>query len=372
MKNYFVPIDGADTIGASSYYLEVDNNKILFDCGSRNSGLEKYPRFDVLYEYMNTPKEIDMVVLSHAHFDHIGALPYVSDMTSESTVFLSTKTTRKLSELQLLGMDRTCIRREAERIKKVKRIKAEKALDKIREIPIMEKQKFKNLDITLIPAGHMPGASMTYVETANHKVLYTGDFSFESMNDINKIRIDSLKPDILIMNATSAYKQYSFRKDYAALINQINFNIRCGKNVLVLSKCIPKHLDLFYLLNGSGINCDVYLSEKSELIANSLEEIGYSVYSDKIKGYKKNRNQPHVLFGEADKEKSYEYEVINGDLYSLHASYEDLERTIDILNPKKVFIVHSEPNCIGNNIVSDMKKKNIDIVQCQNEIMYEF
>ncbi len=372
MKNYFVPIDGADTIGASSYYLEVDDNKILLDCGSRNSGLEKYPRFDVLYEYMNTPKEIDMVVLSHAHFDHIGALSYVSDMTSDNTIFLSTKTTKKLSELQLLGMDRICTKKESERIKKVKRIKAEKALDRIREISIMEKQKFKNLDITLIPAGHMPGASMTYVETAQHKVLYTGDFSVNSMIGINKINLDSLNTDILIMNATSAYKKYSFRKDYTDLINQINFRIMCGKNVILLSNSIAKHLDLFYLLNSSGMNCDIYLSEKSELIANSLEDIGYSVYSEKIKGYKKNRNQPHILFGKADSEKNYEYEVIDGDSYSLHASYEDLERTIDILNPKKVFIVHSEPNCVGDNIVSDMRKKGIDIIQCQNEIMYEF
>lgn len=281
MKNYFVPIDGADTIGASSYYLELDGTRILLDCGSRKSGLEKYPRFDVLYDYMNTPKEIDMVVLSHAHFDHIGALPYVSDMTSDNTVFLSTKTTKKLSELQLLGMDRICRKKESERIKKVKRIKAEKALDRIRETSIMEKQKFKNLDITLIPSGHMPGASMIYVETANNKVLYTGDFSFESMNGINKIKLDSLKPDILIMNARSAYKKYNFIKNYNALINQINFNIKCGKNVLLLSNSIPKHLDLFYLLNDNDINCEVYLSENSELIANSLEDIGYNVYSEK-------------------------------------------------------------------------------------------
>lgn len=357
MGNYLVPIDGTDTIGASSYYLEVDDNKILFDCGSRNSGLEKYPRFDVLYDYMNTPKEIDMVVLSHAHYDHMGALPYVSDITSSNTTFLSTKTTKELSRLQLVGMDRICTNKESERIKTAKRIKAEQALDKIREISIMKKQKFKNAEITLIPAGHMPGASMTYVETANHKVLYTGDFSFDSMNEINKIKLDSLKPDVLIMNATSGYKKYNFTKDYTALINQINFNIRCGKNILLLSKCIPKHLDLFYLINDGDINCDVYLSKKSELIANSLEDIGYNVYSKKIKGYKKMRNQPHVLFGEADEENDYEYEVMNVDSYSLHASYEDLERMIDVLNPKKVFIVHSNPNCIGDNIISDMKKR---------------
>lgn len=371
MENFFVPIDGANRIGASSYYLCVDGNNILLDCGSRTKGMEKYPRFNKLYDYLNTPKELDIVILSHAHFDHIGSLPYVSDIVSKNTTFLSTKTTKELSRLQLLDMERVCGIKESENVRHEKRMRTEYAVDRIREIPIMKKQKFKNAEITLIPAGHMIGAVMTYIETDKHKIIYTGDFSFETKNSINNIKLDSLKPDILIMNATHGYTCYEYTKDYSDLVNEVNLYLKRGKNVLLSSGSIPKHLDLFYLINDSRIHGDVYLSPESEIIADSFESTGCKVYSTNIKGYRKHRNKPHVLIGRAD-EFLGDHEELNVDKYSLHASYNELERMIEILEPKKVFIVHSEPKDISYNIVADMKKSNVDIIQCFNEKLYEF
>lgn len=371
MKNFFLPIDGGNTIGASSYYLCADGNNILLDCGSRTSGIEKYPRFDKLYDYLDTPKELDMVVLSHAHFDHIGSLPYVSDIVSKNTIFLSTKTTKELSRLQLLDMCRGLGKIESENLIYKKRMKIEDAVDRIREIPIMKKQKFKNAEITLIPAGHMPGAAMTYIQTENHNILYTGDFSFETKNSINSIKLDSLKPDILIMNSTHGYKCYEYTKDYSDLMSEVNFYLKKGRNVLLSSGSIPKHLDLFYLINTSKINGRVYLSPESEKIADSYENIGHKVYSSNIEGYSSERIKPHVLIGKSD-EFLNDYEEINVDKYSLHASYDELQRMIEILNPKKVFIVHSQPKDISCSIVNHMKKNNVDIIQCINENLYEF
>lgn len=371
MENFFVPIDGGNTIGASSYYLCVDGNNILLDCGSRTSGLEKYPRFDKLYDYLSTPKEMDFVIISHAHFDHMGSLPYVSNMVSKNTIFLSTKTTKELSRLQLLDMNRICNKNDSENLRYEKKMKAENAINRIRNVPMTRKQKFKNVEITLIPAGHMLGAAMTYIQTSRHNILYTGDFSFETKNSINSIKLDSLKPDILIMNATHGYSSYEYTKDYSDLVNDVNFNLKKEKNVLLSSKSIPKHLDLFYLVNESRIHGDVYLSAESEIIADSFENIGNKVYSSKIKGYRKDRNKPHVLIGRADKFLG-EYEEINVDKYSLHASYDELQQMIERLNPKKVFIVHAQPKEVSYNIVSDMKKNNVDIVQCFNENLYEF
>ena len=371
MKNFFVPIDGGNTIGASSYFVNVDGNNILLDCGSRTSGVEKYPRFDKLYDCLNTPKEIDFVIISHAHFDHMGCLPYVSDMVSKSTVFLSTKTTKELSRLQLLEMNRVLGKNDSEMVRCEKQLKAENAINRIRDIPMMKKQKFKNAEITLIPAGHMLGAAMTYIQTKNHNILYTGDFSFETRSNINSIKLHSLKPDILIMNATHGYTCYEYTKDYSDLINEVNTNLQRGKNILLSSRSIPKLLDLFYLINESNISGYVYLSPETEIMADSFERIGNKVYSSKIQGYRKDRNKPHVLIGSAD-EFLGDYEEISVDKYSLHASYDELQRMIEILNPKKVFIVHTQPKDVSFNIVSDMKKNNMDIVQCFNEELYEF
>ena len=43
MNDYFIPLGGADEIGASSYFLSVDGINILLDCGARLKENELFP-----------------------------------------------------------------------------------------------------------------------------------------------------------------------------------------------------------------------------------------------------------------------------------------------------------------------------------------
>jgi len=50
------------------------NKKILLDCGMRQGGGETFARL-AEEQFPFNPKEIDAVILSHAHLDHSGMLP---------------------------------------------------------------------------------------------------------------------------------------------------------------------------------------------------------------------------------------------------------------------------------------------------------
>ncbi len=64
-----------------SSLVELENEKILFDTGwDGNVLLSNLEGFDI------KPEEIDKVVLSHAHWDHIGGLTHI--MRSDMSVFL--------------------------------------------------------------------------------------------------------------------------------------------------------------------------------------------------------------------------------------------------------------------------------------------
>ncbi|WP_026898299.1 MBL fold metallo-hydrolase RNA specificity domain-containing protein [Daejeonella oryzae] len=88
----------AQQVTGSMHLLELENYKILIDCGldyERNTWLEENEQFPFL------PSEIDVVVLTHAHIDHSGNLPTLVRMGFEGQI-LCTAPTADLSELLLL------------------------------------------------------------------------------------------------------------------------------------------------------------------------------------------------------------------------------------------------------------------------------
>ena len=69
-------LGGARQVGRSCILLQTPNSKVLLDCGVdvASHGQEKFPVLDV-------PEfdiaQLDAVIISHAHLDHVGLLPYL-------------------------------------------------------------------------------------------------------------------------------------------------------------------------------------------------------------------------------------------------------------------------------------------------------
>jgi len=63
----------AETVTGSSHLIETDGLKILLDCGlfQGSHEVEDRNRADFAFK----PEEIDYVLLSHAHLDHVGMIP---------------------------------------------------------------------------------------------------------------------------------------------------------------------------------------------------------------------------------------------------------------------------------------------------------
>lgn len=68
-----------------SLYLETDNKKILFDTGSSGAFADNAEKLGV------DLSEVDMVVISHAHFDHTGGLKRFFQINKIAKVYVSAK-----------------------------------------------------------------------------------------------------------------------------------------------------------------------------------------------------------------------------------------------------------------------------------------
>lgn len=90
----------ARTVTGSSHLLTLDNGyKILLDCGlyqGREEGYEDFNR-----KWLFDPREIDCVIVSHAHIDHIGRVPALVRDGFEGNIFC-TSATRDLAAIMLL------------------------------------------------------------------------------------------------------------------------------------------------------------------------------------------------------------------------------------------------------------------------------
>ena len=67
-------LGGATAIGASCTLVRVGGTTLLVDCGVRYSGSSALPDLSALAE-----TTVDAVLLTHAHMDHSGGLPVVTE-----------------------------------------------------------------------------------------------------------------------------------------------------------------------------------------------------------------------------------------------------------------------------------------------------
>src|SRR5690606_22380883 len=93
----FLPLGGADEIGANCYYLNFNGNGIILDCGMhpRKTGLESLPDFNLIKN-----QSVDHVLISHAHQDHLSSLPFLVKQHPYIHI-TTTPQTRAISELTL-------------------------------------------------------------------------------------------------------------------------------------------------------------------------------------------------------------------------------------------------------------------------------
>lgn len=160
----------AREVTGSRHLLTINGKKILLDCGmaqgSRKESCEKNQKL------MFDPKELDMIILSHAHIDHSGILPYVVKQGFNGPIY-STRATQDLASYML--MDSAMIQeKEAEYLaKKGKPCSAplysvedaEKTLKLFKGIPYRKKINItEGVDLTFYDAGHILGSSQIYLQ----------------------------------------------------------------------------------------------------------------------------------------------------------------------------------------------------------------
>ncbi len=166
---------GIGSVTGANFVLETDNKRIMIDCGLIQG--DKFAESANREPFPYNPAEIDVLLVTHAHADHIGRIPKLVRDGFQGVIY-STLPTKELAAVMYEDAYRIMIFEEEkfglERIYEKSDIEAALAIWKTVEyektLPLAP-----GLSARFTDAGHILGSAMVHVERGDKQVVFTGD-----------------------------------------------------------------------------------------------------------------------------------------------------------------------------------------------------
>jgi metallo-beta-lactamase family protein len=258
----------ADTVTGSRHLIDLGGYRLLLDCGLFQG--HKTLRLRNWAEPPFDPRSIDAVVLSHAHLDHCGYVPLLYKRGFRGRIFC-TSATRDLAELLLLDSARL-LEEEAGHANKNGYSRHSPAQPLYTEedvrrcmpcfTPITSLSPtiiHKNVNIELVPAGHLLGASSIVIRHRKLTLAYSGD-----LGRPNDMLMPAPRPisqaDILLVESTYGNRKHARKDVMSQLASIIDATASRGGVVLMPSFAVGRAQALLlaiHRLKGSGQMGDI-------------------------------------------------------------------------------------------------------------------
>ena len=266
MKIYF--FGAAHEVTGSCYLVETDQLRFLVDCGMFQGGSEadgknrQFPRFN--------PEQIDFVLLTHAHIDHSGLLPRLTNLGFRGPVYCTSATA---DLLKVMLPDSAHIQeKEAEWQNYAKRkkrgrytrenaplytvIQAQNCLKHLRTVDYdSECNPHPQVRVLFRDAGHILGSAILEVwvkeGAQTKKLVFSGDLGMPLrplMNDPTPI--DSA--DYLLVESTYGNRLHkSMQTTIDELAEVVNDTLLHKKgNVIIPAFAVGRTQEILYLLTS--------------------------------------------------------------------------------------------------------------------------
>lgn len=195
-------LGGSRQVGRSAILVKTRESQVLLDCGINPGSrrpIQSYPRLDVEEFDINN---LDAVIITHAHLDHCGFLPYLYKYGYSGPVYCSEPTANVMTLLQSDYIDVT--RKEGN----VPPYSHEDIFEVIlHTIPLSYGEVTDispDVRLTLHNAGHILGSSLIHLHIGKglHNIVYTGDFKYGPTALLQPASTYFPRVETLIMEAT--------------------------------------------------------------------------------------------------------------------------------------------------------------------------
>lgn len=252
-------LGAARTVTGSCYLLEVQQRKILLDCGMFQGSklIKAFNEKDFLFK----PEEIEAVVLTHAHVDHSGLLPKLVKQGFHGPIHC-TKSTEELCSILL--PDSAHIQESDAELLNRKGLRAGKRLveplftvdDAYRALKLFKLHDFgstfsvlPSVTVTFKVAGHILGSAfveMTVREGSDTtRLIFTGDIGQPKQPIIEDPATVS-EADFIITESTYGNRVHEAYDKEGELARIINDTVERGGNVIIPAFAVGRTQVLLY------------------------------------------------------------------------------------------------------------------------------
>jgi hypothetical protein len=251
-------LGGFREVGRSALLLQTPESKVLLDCGIK-PGTNEYP-------YLNVPEfdinKLNAVVVSHAHLDHVGMVPYLYKIGYEGPLYMTTPT-RDLMVLLCMDYVELTQREGSTPPYSTKEIK-----EAVKHTICLDYDQVSDITpdmrLTLLNSGHVLGGALVHVHIANgmHNVLYTSDYKFDKTALFEPTSNNFQRAETVITESTYGASEDIMPKRQDAeeqLIDVCKRTVERGGIALVPSFAVERSQDVMVILSRAGFKQPIYI-----------------------------------------------------------------------------------------------------------------
>ncbi|MGB9683971.1 MAG: beta-CASP ribonuclease aCPSF1 [Candidatus Bathyarchaeales archaeon] len=171
-------LGGVQEVGRSAFLIQTRESSVLLDCGINPGSSKPFEAFPRLDHPAFEIDSLDAVIISHAHLDHCGLVPFLYKYGYDGPVYCSAPTSSLMTLLQLDYLD---VANKQGIIPPFDQKDVRECV--LHTIPLrygVVTDIAPDMRLTLHNAGHILGSSIIHLHIGEglHNVVYTGDYKY--------------------------------------------------------------------------------------------------------------------------------------------------------------------------------------------------
>lgn len=236
-------------VGGNAFLIETKESKVLIDTGLRFSGESFFPLLDFFDHTLL--EDLDAVIVTHAHLDHVGLVPYLYKYGYRGPVYC-TEPTKYLSVLILRDYIRTSTAQgylapySATDIDQFLKHCVILDYDKVYDIA-------PDIRLTFYNAGHILGSAIVHIHIAEgiHNIIFASDIKYSNSRLLDAAVNVFPRVETVFLEATYGGKNDTHpprRHAENFLVNIINHAIKNRSKILIPAFAVGRSQELMMTL----------------------------------------------------------------------------------------------------------------------------
>ena len=246
-------LGGFREVGRSAILVQTSESRVLLDCGINAGSKNPLRAFPRLNSSAFNLESLDAVVISHAHLDHCGFLPFLYKYGYDGPVYCSEPTLSLMTLLQLDYLD----------VAKGEGVTALYDQKDVRNtvlhtIPTKEGSVTDispDIKLTTHNSGHILGSVLVHLHIGEglHNIVYTGDFKYGNTWLLGPAISDFPRVETLIVESTYGAPNDvmpSRKEAEGKLVSLINASLEKGGKILIPVPAVGRAQEIMLVVDG--------------------------------------------------------------------------------------------------------------------------